>query len=66
VNAAIAEVAKRSGAATIDMHAPLKARPELFKRDGIHPTPEGSAVMARVVAEAIRPALKSGRFSAAM
>ena len=47
------EIASESGASIIDLYSPLKGYPELLP-DGVHPDRDGLAIMAEVIAEAIK------------
>ena len=40
-----------------ELHAKLAATPQWLSADGVHPTPEGNAILARLFAEAVRPLL---------
>ena len=53
INEAIAAVAERTGATTIDLRAPMRGHQGWFP-DAIHPNDEGAAGIARVVHEALR------------
>jgi sialate O-acetylesterase len=46
------QIAKDSGATTIDLRTPLDGKKELFP-DTIHPNAEGAAIIAKTVAAAI-------------
>ncbi|MFC4872353.1 GDSL-type esterase/lipase family protein [Negadavirga shengliensis] len=46
-------VSEKTGAQIIDLHKPLEDRADLFP-DGVHPSEDGAAIMAKVIAESIR------------
>ena len=46
------EIANETGAKIIDLHSPLKERPELLP-DGVHPNTEGLGIMAQTIATEI-------------
>ncbi|MCL1847675.1 MAG: GDSL-type esterase/lipase family protein [Coriobacteriia bacterium] len=52
----ILRVAARTNVETIDVHSGLVNRPELFNKDGLHPTADG----ARVIAETVYGAITRG------
>jgi len=54
-NPAIRQVAAQTDAAVIDLHSVFPATIE-FLPDGVHPTPEGAALIAQTVLSAILPA----------
>ena len=52
--AVLPKVAADTGALLIDVHGATSGKPELFPRDGVHPSDEGNALIARVMFEAIK------------
>jgi lysophospholipase L1-like esterase len=46
-------VSEKTGAQIINLHKPLEDRADLFP-DGVHPSEDGAAIMAKVIAENIR------------
>ena len=52
--AILPKVAADTGTTLIDVHAATIGKPELFPRDGVHPSDDGNAVIARLMFEAIK------------
>lgn len=50
------KIARRHRLQIIDLHTPFETDPKLIQNDGIHPNRKGAALMARIVADAIRKA----------
>ena len=50
------KIARRHRLQIIDLHTPFETDPKLIQNDGIHTNMKGAALMARIVANAIRKA----------
>jgi lysophospholipase L1-like esterase len=59
-DAVLREVGRSEGATVVDVAASLRGRPELFW-DHVHTLPEGSAAVARAVADGLQPLLQRPR-----
>ena len=55
----VPDIAEKSGCGTLDLYALTQDHPEYFV-DGIHPTEEGYALIARTVADQIRADRNAG------
>jgi|GEM_PF-816596 len=51
-------VARMRQLPVVDLNQRLLAEPTWFSKDGVHPTPEGCALIAQFVAEAVTPLIK--------
>ncbi len=53
-------VAKKKGVASVDLNQLLAAEPDWQQADGVHPTPEGTKAIARIVSETVATLLQTG------
>ena len=51
------QVAEQADVPLVDLNQLLKEEPFWMSKDGVHPSPEGNAIIARYVARAVRPLL---------
>jgi lysophospholipase L1-like esterase len=56
--ATVVKVADARKAPVVDLNELLKARPEWMAPDGVHPTAEGTKLIAKEVARVVEPLLK--------
>ena len=56
-HAAAQAVAAKQGLPIVDLNTILRREPDWLSKDGVHPSPKGNSVLAKLVAQAVAPLL---------